>query len=162
MTDETTEPPTDAARPKRVLFLCTGNSCRSQMAEAILRDRGGSRVESLSAGAKPSGYIHDGAVRATQELGLSVDGQRSKSIDEFLPPQGSPPDLIISVCSNADRDCPVFPADVERWHWPFDDPADATGTDEEIQAEFRRVRDEIVAKLDENLDAVLATPATDG
>ena len=141
---------------RRVLFLCTGNSCRSQMAEAILRDRGGDRVESLSAGAKPSGHIHEGAVRAVDEIGLSVAGQRSKSIDEFLPPQGSPPDLIVSVCSNADRDCPVFPADVERLHWPFDDPADATGSDEEVMAEFRRVRDEIAARIDAELETLLA------
>lgn len=150
-----TSSPIDSPSPRRVLFLCTGNSCRSQMAEAILRDRGGDRVESLSAGAKPSGFIHDGAVRATEAIGLSVAGQRSKSIDEFLPPRGTPPDLIISVCSNADRDCPVFPADVERWSWPFDDPADATGTPEQIDAEFTRVRDEIAAKIEANLDAIL-------
>ena len=127
------------------------------MAEAILRDRGGVRVESLSAGAKPSGYIHEGAIAATKELGLSVEGQSSKHIDEFLPPKGTPPDLIISVCSNADRDCPVFPGDVERLSWPFDDPADATGTDEEIMAEFRRVRDEIATKIDANLDTLLGS-----
>ena len=142
--------------PKRVLFLCTGNSCRSQMAEAILRDRGGSRVESLSAGAKPSGYIHEKAIAAVGEIGLSCEGQRSKTIDEFLPPAGSPPDLIVSVCTNADRDCPVFPMDVERLSWPFDDPAYATGTDEEIMGEFRRVRDEIVARIDGELETLLA------
>ena len=125
------------------------------MAEAILRDRGGDRVESLSAGAKPSGYIHEGAIKSVDELGLSVAGQSSKHIDEYLPPKGSPPDLIVSVCSNADRDCPVFPGDVERLHWPFDDPADATGTDDEVMNEFRRVRDEIAAKIEANLDTLL-------
>ena len=72
---------------------------------------------------------------------------RDRHIDEFLPPDGQHPDVIIGVCSAADENCPVFPANVERWQWPFDDPADATGTDEEIMAEFRRVRDEIKQRL---------------
>ena len=125
------------------------------MAEAILRDRGGDRVESLSAGARPSGYIHQNAIAAVEEIGLSCDGQSSKTINEFLPPDGTPPDLIVSVCSNADRDCPIFPGEVERLHWPFDDPADATGSDEAIMTEFRRVRDEIADKIDTHLDTLL-------
>ena len=132
------------------------------MAEAILRDRGGSAVESLSAGAKPSGFIHEGALAALAEIGLTADGQRSKSIDEFLPPQGSPPDLIVSVCSNADRDCPVFPADVERLSWPFDDPAHATGSGDEIAAAFRRVRDEIRERIEAELPLLLGDPSSNG
>jgi arsenate reductase len=133
--------------PARILFLCTGNSCRSQMAEGLLRELSQGRCEALSAGAKPAGYVHPLAVRAMQEIHIDISRQTSKSIAEFLPPLGTPPDLIISVCSNADRDCPMFPAAVERLHWPFDDPAHATGTDAEKMAEFRRVREEIRARL---------------
>ena len=132
---------------QRVLFLCTGNSCRSQMAEALLREMAGEGVESLSAGSNPAGFVHPLAVAAMQEIGVDISDQQSKSIDEFLPPQGEPPDLIISVCDNAAQDCPNFPGNVTRLHWPFDDPAHATGSDEEKTAEFRRVRDEIRAAI---------------
>ncbi|REJ72692.1 MAG: arsenate reductase ArsC [Planctomycetota bacterium] len=137
-----------ASGRKRVLFLCTGNSCRSQMAEGLLRQLAGDRYESLSAGADPSGYVHPLAVRVMQELEIDISDQRSKHIDEFLPPAGSPPDLIISVCAAADKQCPVFPAAVEQKHTPFDDPAHAEGTDEQKLVEFRRVRDEIRAMIE--------------
>lgn len=137
-------------RKKRVLFLCTGNSCRSQMAEGLLQSIDGP-FEALSAGAKPAGYVHPMAVQVMQELGIDISGQSSKHIDEFLPPRGTAPDLIISVCSSAEKECPMFPEDVERLHWPFDDPAHATGTDEEKLAEFRRVRDEIDRAIRERL-----------
>ena len=133
--------------PRRVLFLCTGNSCRSQMAEGILREFCGDQIESLSAGAKPSGYVHPMAIEAMQEIGIDISRQASKSIEQFLPPAGEPPDLIISVCSSAEKECPVFPGHVERLHWPFDDPAHAEGTDEEKLSCFRRVRDEIQTAL---------------
>lgn len=136
---------------KRVLFLCTGNSCRSQMAEGLLRQLAGDRFESLSAGANPAGYVHPRAIRAMHELGVDISSQQSKHIRDFLPPQGTPPDLIISVCSSAEKECPLFPGDVERWHWPFDDPAHATGTDPEVDSEFRRVRDEIRQRLQDEL-----------
>ncbi|NQV27193.1 MAG: arsenate reductase ArsC [Rhodopirellula sp.] len=135
----------------RVLFLCTGNSCRSQMAEGLLREFAGDRFEALSAGSRPAGYVHAGAVQAMAELGIDISDLRSKSINEFLPPEGSPPDTIISVCSGAEHDCPTFPGNVERLHWPFDDPAHAEGTDEEKLACFRRVRDEIRDALRERL-----------
>ncbi len=128
---------------KRVLFLCTGNSCRSQMAEGFLRHLFGDRFESLSAGAKPAGYVHAKAIEAMQAVGIDIAQQTSKHINEFLPPDGTPPDLIISVCGSAEKECPVFPGAVERLHWPFDDPFHATGTPEEQAAEFERVRDEI-------------------
>ena len=140
----------DASRT-RILFLCTGNSCRSQMAEGLLRDLAGDRFEALSAGSNPAGYVHAGAVQAMNELGIDISDLRSKSIDEFLPPVGEPPDTIISVCSNAEHDCPTFPGNVERLHWPFDDPAHATGSDEEKLACFRRVRDEIRTALTRRL-----------
>jgi arsenate reductase len=136
-------------RKKRVLFLCTGNSCRSQMAEGLLREFAGDRFDALSAGSRPAGYVHAGAVQAMSELDIDISDLRSKSINEFLPPEGTPPDLIISVCSAAGNDCPVFPGPVERLHWPFDDPAHAAGTAEEKLACFRRVRDEIREALSE-------------
>jgi len=117
------------------------------MAEALLREMAGEGVESLSAGSNPAGFVHPLAVAAMQEIGVDISDQQSKSIDEFLPPQGEPPDLIISVCDNAAQDCPNFPGNVTRLHWPFDDPAHATGSDEEKTAEFRRVRDEIRAAI---------------
>lgn len=140
----------------RILFLCTGNSCRSQMAEGLLRKLAAGRCDSLSAGANPAGYVHPLAIRAMHELKIDITAQASKSIVEFLPPEGTPPDLIISVCSNADRDCPVFPAPVERWHWPFDDPHHARGSDEERMVEFRRVRDEIKTRIERDLIPQLA------
>lgn len=132
---------------RRILFLCTGNSCRSQMAEGFLRSLYGDRFEALSAGAKPAGYVHAKAIAAMQELGIDISGQTSKSIRDFLPPDGVLPDVIIGVCSTADENCPVFPAAVERWHWPFDDPFHAEGTDAQKDAEFRRVRDEIQQRI---------------
>ena len=130
--------------PRRVLFLCTGNSCRSQMAEGLLRRLTGPDIESLSAGARPSGYVHPLAVEVMGELEIDISAQLSKSIDDFLPPVGIPPDVVISVCDNAADQCPVFPGGgVQRLHWPFDDPADATGTDDQKREVFRRVRDEI-------------------
>jgi arsenate reductase len=128
---------------RRVLFSCTGNSCRSQIAEGLLRQLAWDRLESLSAGAKPAGHVHPLAVSAMQGLGIDISTQQSKHINEFLPPAGTPPDLIISVCSSAEKECPLFPGAVERWHWPFDDPGHAQGTPEQIMNEFRRVRDEI-------------------
>ena len=130
--------------PRRVLFLCTGNSCRSQMAEGLFRKLAGADIESLSAGARPSGYVHPLAVEVMGELEIDISGQLSKSIDDFLPPTGIPPDVVISVCDNAADQCPVFPGGgVQRLHWPFDDPADATGTNDQKRDVFRRVRDEI-------------------
>lgn len=133
---------------QRVLFLCTGNSCRSQMAEGFLRAVGGDRIVAMSAGSQPAGYVHPQAIRAMAEVGIDISGQKSKSIHDFLPPAGTPPDVVIGVCSSANENCPVFPAAVKRLHWPFDDPFHASGSDEEQFAEFRRVRDEIRAKIE--------------
>ncbi len=134
---------------RRVLFLCTGNSCRSQMAEGWLEYLAGDRFASLSAGARPSGYVHPMAVKVMDELDIDISRQRSKSLNEFLPPEGTPPNLIISVCNSAERECPVFPGDVERLHWPFFDPAEAEGSDDEKRAVFRRIRDEIRSAIEE-------------
>ena len=125
---------------KRVLILCTGNSCRSQMAEALWAKLGAGEWESHSAGSKPSGYVHPLAVRAMKELDIDIAGHRSKSVDEY---QGQPFDLVVTVCGNAKDSCPVFLSAHKVDHWPFDDPADATGSEEEKMEMFRRVRDEI-------------------
>ena len=123
-----------------VLILCTGNSCRSHLAEGILRAAAGDLVEVASAGSRPAGYVHPLASRAMQEIGIDISGHRSKHLSEFLE---RPVQTVITVCGNADQACPMFPGQVHRYHWGFDDPAHATGTEEEQLAVFRRVRDEI-------------------
>jgi arsenate reductase len=123
-----------------VLVLCTGNSCRSHLAEGILRAAAGDLFEVASAGSKPAGYVHPLAIRAMQEIGLDISGHRSKHLDEFLSRKV---ETVITVCGNADQACPMFPGQVNRYHWGFDDPAHATGSEEEQFAVFRRVRDEI-------------------
>ena len=123
-----------------ILILCTGNSCRSHLAEGILRAAAGDVVEIASAGSKPVGYVHPLAIRAMQEIGIDISGHRSKHLSEFL---AQPVNTVITVCGNADQACPMFPGQVHRYHWGFDDPAHAPGTEEEQMSVFRRVRDEI-------------------
>lgn len=123
-----------------VLILCTGNSCRSHLAEGILRAAAGDILTVHSAGSKPAGYVHPLAVRVMQEIGIDLAAHTSKHMNEFL---SAPVETVITVCGNADQACPVFPGQVNRHHWPFDDPAHATGTEAEVLAVFRRVRDEI-------------------
>ena len=123
-----------------VLILCTGNSCRSHLAEGILRQAAGDILNVVSAGSKPAGYVHPLAIAAMKEIGIDLSGHRSKSWDEF---KNEPIETVITVCGNADAACPIFPGQVNRHHWPFYDPAHATGTDEEKMSAFRRVRDEI-------------------
>ena len=108
------------ASPKeKVLFLCTGNSCRSQMAEGLLRAMAGGRYDVFSAGTRPHGVNPD-AVRAMREVGIDIAQQQSQHVDEFLH---AGIDLVITVCDKAKESCPVFPGNVERLHWSFDDPA---------------------------------------
>lgn len=128
-----------SAKPT-VLILCTGNSCRSHLAEGLLRSMAGDLFEVHSAGSKPVGYVHPLAIRVMQEIGIDISGHRSKSMNEFLH---TPVETVITVCGGADQACPIFPGQVNRHHWPFDDPAHATGTEAEKLAVFRRVRDEI-------------------
>jgi arsenate reductase len=130
----------------RVLILCTGNSCRSHMAEGILRAAVGEVVEVHSAGSNPAGYVHPKAIAALAEIGLDISGHTSKHLNEFLDRDI---DTVITVCGNADQACPVFAGQVHRHHWPFDDPAHAEGTEEEVMEEFRRVRDEIKRVFEE-------------
>lgn len=123
-----------------VLILCTGNSCRSHLAEGILRAAAGDFLDVQSAGSNPAGHVHPLAVKVMAEIGLDISAHRSKHMKEFLDGRV---ETVVTVCGNADQACPVFPGQVNRYHWPFDDPAHATGTDEEKLAVFRRVRDEI-------------------
>ena len=125
-----------------VLILCTGNSCRSHLAEGILRAVAGDLFDVQSAGSKPAGYVHPLAIRAMAEIGIDISAHRSKHMNDFL---GQKVETVITVCGNADQACPIYPGQVNRHHWPFDDPAHATGTDEEKMAVFRRVREEIRA-----------------
>ena len=123
-----------------VLILCTGNSCRSHMAEGILRAAAKERFRVASAGSKPTGYVHPLAIKALSEIGIDISSHTSKHMNDFLKEQV---ETVITVCGNADQACPIFPGQVNRYHWGFDDPAHATGTEEEKMAIFRRVRDEI-------------------
>jgi len=125
-----------------ILILCTGNSCRSHLAEGLLRAAVGERYRVASAGSRPAGYVHPLAIRAMAEIGLDISAHHSKHMDEFL---SQDVETVITVCGNADQACPIFPGQLNRHHWPFDDPAHATGTEEEQIAVFRRVRDEIKA-----------------
>ena len=123
-----------------VLILCTGNSCRSHLAEGVLRAAAGDLVEVASAGSKPAGHVHPLAIRAMHEIGIDISAHRSKHLSEFLD---RPVQTVITVCGNADQACPMFPGQMHRHHWGFDDPAHASGTEEEQFAVFRRVREEI-------------------
>lgn len=132
-----------------VLVLCTGNSCRSHLAEGLLRRAAGDILDVRSAGSKPAGYVHPLAVKAMAEIGIDISGHRSKSWNEFMT---ADVETVITVCGNADQACPIFPGQVNRHHWPFDDPAHATGTDDEKLAVFRRVRDEIRRRFEAYAD----------
>jgi putative ABC transport system ATP-binding protein len=132
----------------RVLFLCTGNSSRSQMAEGLLRKSFGERVEALSAGSRPAGFVHPLAIAAMREIGTDVSAQRSKSIHEFLPPTGTPPDLLITLCESAARECPTFPLEVRRLDWPVPDPGHVNGTPDECLIAFRRTREQLQSAIE--------------
>jgi arsenate reductase len=123
-----------------VLILCTGNSCRSHLAEGILRAVAGDLFDVQSAGSKPAGYVHPLAIAAMKEIDIDISGHRSKSMTEFMDKKV---ETVITVCGNADAACPIFPGQVNRHHWPFEDPAHAPGTDAEKLEVFRRVRNEI-------------------
>ena len=128
-----------------ILILCTGNSCRSHLAEGILRAAVGEAAEVASAGSDPAGYVHPMAVEVMKEIEIDISAHTSKHLDEFLQQEVH---TVITVCGNADQACPIFPGQAEKHHWPFDDPAKAAGSEEEIRAVFRRVRDEIRVKFE--------------
>ena len=128
---------------ERVLFLCTHNAARSQMAEGLLRSIAGDRYEVFSAGTEQT-RVHPLAIEAMRELGVDIGSQRSKTLDEF---QGQPFDAVITVCDSANESCPFFPGATRRLHWSFEDPSAATGTDEERLRTFRKVRDAIAERV---------------
>ncbi len=130
---------------KKVLFLCTENSCRSQMAEGILRHLMGDRFEVKSAGTRPS-VVNPAAIKVMAEIGIDISGHRSKSVEEF---QGMNFDFVITTCDAARETCPVFPGKARHLHWSFNDPAAVRGSEEEILSAFRKVRDEIKQRIQE-------------
>ncbi len=128
---------------QKILVLCTGNSCRSQMAEGYLRHLAGDRFEVTSAGLEPS-VVNPKAIQVMQEDGVDISGHTSKDVEQFI---GQTFDYIITVCDNAKERCPFFPGQAERIHWSFEDPAAAKGTEDEIMAVFRGVRDQIKSRI---------------
>ena len=131
----------------KVLFLCTHNSARSQMAEGLLRHLAGDRFEVMSAGTEAT-FVRPEAMGAMAELGVDISGQESKTLERYL---GEPFDYVVTVCDAANEACPVFPGAKSRLHWSFRDPSQATGGDEERLEVFREVRDEILARIEEEL-----------
>jgi thioredoxin type arsenate reductase len=129
--------------PIRVIFVCTGNSARSQMAEALLRRDGGAAFEVVSAGVSPRG-VHPMTIKALDKVGIDITGARSKPVGEFL---GQRFDHVITVCDRARATCPVFPGGSETLHWGIDDPAEATGTEAERQAAFDRALRELAGRI---------------
>ena len=129
---------------RRVLILCTGNSCRSQMAEAFVNHMLAGEWEARSAGTHPAERVHPLAVTAMGEAGIDISSGVPEVVDRYLDERW---DLVVTVCDSARETCPAFPRPVERLHISFDDPASAAGTDEEVVAVFRRVRDEIREQL---------------
>lgn len=135
------------SRKKRVLFLCTGNSCRSQMAEGFARAMAQDKWDVCSAGTAPAG-VNPRAVQVMAEAGIDISGQKSKAIDpEIL----NSADIVVTLCGDARDNCPLTPPAVRRIHWPLEDPARTTGTEDEIMARFRAVRDEIKKRVAELL-----------
>lgn len=142
----------------KVLFLCTGNSARSQMAEALLRKHAGDYFEAHSAGLEPKG-VNPHTVRVLDEIGIDTSRHRSKSLREYLGQVNF--GYLITVCSDAEQNCPIFPGVSARMHWPFEDPAKFEGSDEEKLAKFREVRDLIEARIRAWLNE-MKIPAHDG
>ena len=132
---------------QRVLFICTHNSARSQMAEGLLRHLGGERFEVFSAGTEAA-QLRPLAIRAMAELGIDISRQESKTLDRYLD---EPFDEVITVCDTAAEACPVFPGASRRRHWSFEDPSKATGNEAEQLAVYRRIRDEIRSRIEEEL-----------
>lgn len=134
----------------KIMFLCTGNSCRSQMAEGFARELGKGLVEARSAGLTPVG-VNPRAVAVMKEIGVGISDQESKAIDENLLKEM---DIIVTLCGHAESSCPTTPSGVKRIHMPVDDPVGATGTEDEIMKEFRRARDEIKKRITGLIDNI--------
>ncbi len=138
-----------AIQPMRVLFLCTHNSARSQMAEGLLRARGGSAYDVFSAGTQPR-VVHPLALEAMQELGINISNHRAKSLDEFR--EQPPMDLVVTVCDEAAEACPYFPHARHQVHWGFPDPSRVEGSEEERLIAFRHIRDLIATRINQFLE----------
>ena len=132
---------------QRVLFICTHNSARSQMAEGLLRRLGGERFEVFSAGTEAT-HVRPLAIHAMAEIDIDISGQQSKTLDRYL---GEPFDAVITVCDAANETCPIFPGAKQRRHWSFEDPSKATGSEDEQLTVYRRVRDEIRVRIEKEL-----------
>ena len=131
----------------RVLFICTHNSARSQIAEGLLRQLGSDRFEVFSAGTEAT-FVRPLAIKAMAELGIDISKQQSKKLDRYLD---EPFDDVITVCDTAAETCPIFPGAAHRRHWSFEDPSKATGSEDEQLAVYRRVRDEIRSRIEQEL-----------
>lgn len=138
-------------KPIKVMFVCTGNSARSQMGEGFARFLGQGRIEAYSAGMEPT-RLNPHAVAIMREKGIDISGQRSKVFNEDLARQM---DVVITVCGNADERCPVLPPEVKKLHWPLEDPAAAKGTDSEVLAKFREIRDQIEERIRDLIQTVM-------
>jgi len=142
----------------RVLFLCTGNSCRSQMAEGWARFLGSDVAEAESAGIEAHGK-NPRAISAMKEAGVDISGQESTRVTDDMIRRA---DVVVTVCGHADEQCPVLPPGVQKTHWPLNDPAKATGTEDEIMAQFRATRDEVRTRVAALLDSLRKTAASGG
>jgi arsenate reductase (thioredoxin) len=136
-------------RPKRVLILCTGNSARSQMAEGLLRHDGGDAFAVESAGLEPS-FVRPEAIAAMREIGIDISDQHSKSLEKFI---GRSFDYVITVCDNANQNCPIFPGARRRIHWSVEDPASVSGAEEDRLKAFRAARDDLRERLTEFIES---------
>lgn len=146
-------------KKRKILILCTGNSCRSHMAEGILRHLAGDIFDVHSAGSHPTGYVHPLAIEALAEIGIDISHHESKHLDRFLD---AGIDTVITVCGNASDACPVFPGQTQRHHWGFDDPPKAARPGESEKDAFRRIRDEIHKVLQAYIDGYrTALPPTE-
>lgn len=134
----------------KIMFLCTGNSCRSQMAEGFARELGKGLIEPYSAGIIAAG-VNPRAIAVMKEAGIDISGQKSEEINEDLL---RTMDIVITLCSNAEESCPYTPPEIKRIHWPVKDPVGTIGTEEEIMKEFRRARDEIKNKMLEFINSL--------
>jgi arsenate reductase len=140
--------------PRKVLVLCTGNSARSQMAEALLNARGGGAIVAQSAGSRPAARVNPYAIRALKEIGVDWAGHEPHSIDDYL---GETFDLVITVCDNAKEACPIFSGAPQMLHWGMDDPAEIEGSDREKALAFADARDKLAAHIDDLLKNKFAT-----
>lgn len=146
---------------RHIVFVCTGNCIRSQMAEGLLRRLAGDRFRVGSAGVHPAGYVHEQAIEAMDEMGIDIGDHVSKGLEEFAPPQGTPPDVLVTLCDYAAGLIPKTSDAVRRLHWPVDDPITARGTKEERLEVFRWARDRIRERIGQALRSGELDRATD-